>query len=96
MSALYSPEHSGEALTRYIAVFLGCPSVSVIPQVFLKSSFGICRTMPELAYSNASVSCVCNIDIITKSHLRLIDIVLPSFTHKPEPRHIPAFREQKD
>ena len=37
-----------DVLTRYIAAFRGSPSVSVIPQVFLKSSFGICEANPTL------------------------------------------------
>ncbi len=43
-------QSSKRKLTRYMAVFLGSPNVSVIPQVFLNSSFGICATMPKLAY----------------------------------------------
>ena len=53
LRTFYDTECSEKNLTRYMAVFLGSPKVSVIPQVFLNSSFGICATMPKLAYCGA-------------------------------------------
>jgi len=89
-------DDSGEKLTRYMAAFLGAPNVSVIPQVFLKNSFGSCtarlndqdilsliNTMPFKSTERAY------------HHLRIVNIVLPSLTHKPEPCDITAFSEQE-